>query len=81
MPYSAKIQSLSQLYNRSFNIYSKQIVQQMGLLSVIEIIFLTGHTVVMVTFNAKKLILTCAQMFDNLFDVIIVVSTQKQLRC
>ena len=52
----------------------------MGLLF-IEIIFLTGHTVVMVTFNAKKLILTCAQMFDNLFDVIIVVSTEKQLRC
>ena len=80
MPYSAKIQSLSQLYNRSFNIYSKQIVQQMGLLF-IEIVFLTGHTVVMVTSNAKKLISTCAQMFDNLFDVIIVVSTQKQLRC
>ena len=52
----------------------------MGLLF-IKIVFLTGHTVVMVTFNAKKLISTCAQMFDNLFDVIIVVSTQKQLRC
>ena len=41
-------------------------------------LFLTGHTVAMVTYNVKKMTITCLHMFRLVFDTIIVVSSNRE---
>ena len=40
-------------------------------------VFLTGHTVAMVTYYDEKMATTCLSMFRHLFDSIVAVSTDK----
>ena len=41
-------------------------------------VFLRGHTVAMVTYNVKKMMTMCSPMIEQLFDTMIVASSDKE---